>query len=144
MPLIHVHAPSSAFTDTDRDALAEELTVIALESEKLPMEPFDKSTTWIYFHEPPPSHIYHGGKPSGTQVVSIEVNAFRGGLDDEAKRSLYRRFTDAVQIRAKMPSDTLAPVYIVLREIDPANWGVFGETTAIEELRVPHPDKPPI
>jgi len=31
-----------------------------------------------------------------------------------------------------------------LREVDPQNWGVFGGTTRIEELRTPHPDLAPI
>ncbi|WP_432825180.1 heme-binding protein [Dactylosporangium sp. CA-092794] len=51
MPLIYVNSPVGTFSDSARDALAEELTVIALESEKLPMAPFDKSTTWIDFHD---------------------------------------------------------------------------------------------
>ncbi len=88
MPLIHVSAPTGMFSNAARDLLAEELTVIALESEKLPMAPFDKSTTWIYFHELPPGLIYHGGKPGGTQVISVEINAFEGGLDQAAKLSL--------------------------------------------------------
>ncbi len=84
MPSIHVHSPAGTFSDAARDALAEELTVIALESEKLPMTPFVKSTAWIYFHELPPGHVYHGGKPGGTKVVSLEVNSFKGGLDEAA------------------------------------------------------------
>lgn len=45
MPLIHIHSPASTFADDDHEALADELTLVALESERLPMEPFDKSTT---------------------------------------------------------------------------------------------------
>ena len=144
MPLIHLHSPIGTFSDAARDALAEELTVIALESENLPMTPFDKSTTWIYFHELPPGHVYHGGQPGGTRVISLEVNAFAGGLGEGAKRSLYGRFTQAIRQRARIAPDARAPVYIVLREIDPVNWGVFGGTTNIEELRVAHPEESPI
>ena len=144
MPLIHVHSPVGTFSDTTRDALAEELTVIALESENLPMTPFDKSTTWIYFHELPPDRVYHGGQPGGTRVISLEVNAFEGGLEEAAKRSLYARFTQAIRHRAGIAADVRAPVYIVLREINPVNWGVFGSTTNIEELRVAHPEESPI
>ena len=144
MPLIHVHSPAETFSDAARDALAEELTVIALESENLPMTPFDKSTTWIYFHEAPPGHVYHGGQTGGTRVVSLEVNAFKGGLDESAKRSLYARFTEAVRRHAGIAPQERAPVYIVLREVDPINWGVFGGTTSIEELRVAHPELSPL
>ena len=144
MPLIHVNTPSGTFSSAARDLLAEDLTVIALESEKLPMAPFDKSTTWIYFHELPPERIYHGGRPGGTKVISIEINCFEGGLDEAAKLSLYKRFTDAIRKHAGIPKDARAPVYIVLREVQPINWGVFGGTTRIEELRVAHPDEAPI
>ena len=144
MPLIYLNAPDGTFSDAARDALAEELTVIALESEKLPMAPFDKSTTWIYFRSYAGGHVYHGGRPGGTKVISLEINAFRGGLDDEAKLSLYRRFTDAIGRHAEIEAGARVPVYIVLREVDPPNWGVFGATTRIEELRKPHPDLNPI
>ena len=77
-------------------------------------------------------------------MISLEINAFRGGLDDAAKLSLYMRFTEAIRERANIPNDARVPVYIVLREVDPENWGVFGSTTSIEELRTPHPDLPPI
>jgi phenylpyruvate tautomerase PptA (4-oxalocrotonate tautomerase family) len=144
MPLIYVNAPEGTFSDEARDALAEDLTVAALESEKLPMTPFDKSTTWIYFHDVAPDRIYHGGKPGGTKMISLEINCFRGGLDDRAKLSLYKRFTEAIRQHAGISADARVPVYIVLREVDPANWGVFGGTTTIEELRTPHPNERPI
>ena len=144
MPLIHIHSRAGTFSDAVRDALAEELTIIALESENLPVTPFDKSTTWIYFHELPPGYVYHGGQPGGTRVISLEVNAFKGGLDESAKRSLYARFTAATRRHAGIAPEARAPVYIVLREIDPINWGVFGGTTSIVELRVAHPEENPI
>lgn len=124
--------------------LAEALTVIALESEELPMEPFDKSTTWIYFGEYPPDRVYHGGRPGGTRVISLEINAFSGGLNRQAKLSIYKRFTEAIREHAGIATDARVPVYIVLREVDPENWGVFGGTTTIDALRTPHPDIPPI
>lgn len=144
MPLIHVNSPAGTFTTGARDALAEDLTVIALECEKLPMEPFDKSTTWIYFHDLPPGHVYHGGQPGGTRVISLEINAFRGGLGEPAKLSLYERFTEAIRKHAGIAPGSRVPVYIVLREVEPLDWGVFGRTTRIEELRKPHPDEAPI
>lgn len=144
MPLIFVDAPAGTFEPAQRDALAEELTTIGLESERLPMEPFDRSTTWIYFRDTPPAQVYHGGKPGGTRVISLEVNCFVGGLDDDAKLSLYRRVTEAVRVRAGIAADARVPVYIVVREVRPEDWGVFGGTTRIEEVRTPHPDEAPI
>jgi phenylpyruvate tautomerase PptA (4-oxalocrotonate tautomerase family) len=144
MPLIHVLAPSGTLSSAVRDSLAELLTVTALECEGLPMTPFDKSTTWNYFHEVPPALVYHGGLPGGTKVIAIEINAFEGGLDEPAKLVLYQRFTEIIRGHVGIASHARVPVYIVLREVKPVNWGVFGATTRIEELRVPHPGLAPI
>lgn len=144
MPLIYVTSPRGTFADAARDALAEELTVIALNAEKLPTTAFDKSTTWIYFYETPASHVYHGGESGGTRVVSVEVNCFEGGLTDDAKRELYERFTATISTHAGFPATGRAPVYILVREMDPVNWGVFGGRTSIDELRIAHPDEAPI
>ena len=144
MPLIHVHCPVGTFSDAAREALAEELTIIALKSEILPMSPVDNSPTWPHPHDRPQGNIYGGGQPGGTRVISLEVNAFEGGLDEAAKRSLYARFTQAIRRRAGIAPDARAPVYVVLREIDPVDWGVFGGTTSIEQLRVAHPEESPI
>lgn len=64
MPLIYVNYPSGALSPAVRDALAEELTDVALDCEKLPASPFVKSTTWVYFNELPPEQVYHGGQRS--------------------------------------------------------------------------------
>lgn len=144
MPLIHVYSPAGTFSDAARDALGEELTVIVRELERLPMEPYNRSTTWIYFHEVPPGHVYHGGRPGGTEVIAVEVNFFEGGLDDDGKRALYQRYTERVGEHAGLPQGARVPVYIVLREVAPTDWGVFGRTTRIEELRVPRPGEAPI
>lgn len=144
MPLIHISTPKNTFSDAERDALAEELTVTALKTERLPLEPFDKSTTWIYFHELPATHVYHGGQSEGTKVIALEVNVFEGGLDEAAKRTLYSAFTELIRKHAGIAQGARVPVYVVLREVQPANWGVFGGTTSIEELRRPHPNVAPI
>lgn len=93
MPLIHVHYPAGSLTTVARDALADELTSVALDCENLPATPFVKSTCWIYFHELPSDHVYHGGKSGGTQVISLEVNAFEGGLGPNGKIMLFKRLT---------------------------------------------------
>ena len=112
MPLIYVNSPEGTFSDSTRDALAEELTVAALESEGLPTTPFVKSTTWIYFRDHPASHVYHGGKPGGTNAGIAEKD--------------------------------LAPVYIVLRDVSTIDWGVFGDTITLNDLRNPPADAKPV
>jgi len=140
MPLIYVNAPADTFSAASRDALADELTTAALECERLAAEnEFVRSTTWIYFRDYPATHVYHGGKPGGTQVISLEINAFQGGLDAAAKEALFSRFTAAIRKHAGIADDALAPVYIVARDVSTIDWGVFGQTISLADLRNPAP-----
>ena len=144
MPLIYLNTPEAIFTANARDALAEELTMIALESEQLPTTPYVKSTTWIYVKEYAPTHVYHGGKSGGTGVISLEVNAFEGGLDAQKKESLITRFTAAIKKHAGIADGALVPVYIILRDVSTLNWGVFGDTIQLDDLRNPPADAEPV
>jgi phenylpyruvate tautomerase PptA (4-oxalocrotonate tautomerase family) len=143
MPLIYVNAPAGTFSNEARDALAEELTSIGMGAEQIPQTPFARSTTWIYFRELDAAHVYHGGATAGTKVISLELNSFIGGIDDAAKLTLYDRATDAIRRHAGLPADARAPVYIVMRDVDPPNWGVFGGTTDLAAMRTPTPDLAP-
>lgn len=144
MPKIFVTCPEGAFSREARDELAGRMTDIALECEELPGTPFVRSTVWIYFRELAAGYVYHGGAPGGTHVVSVEVNAFEGGLDASGKTQLIERFTDAIGTAAGMPPDGRVPAYIVIRDVPAANWGVFGRTVTLDELRNPDPDVQPI
>ncbi|MGF7149782.1 phenylpyruvate tautomerase PptA (4-oxalocrotonate tautomerase family) [Sphingomonas zeicaulis] len=144
MPLIFVNAPVGTFTDAARDALAEEFTTIGLQSEELPQHPFDRSTCWIYFRDYPADRIYHGGKPGGTKLISLEVNSFAGLPTTRGKLSLYKGFTEAIRKHAGIAHGERVPVYVVVREVETRDWGVFGETITIDEVRTPHPDTPAI
>ena len=144
MPLIHVRCPAGVLTDAARDALAEDLTAIGLECEGLTPTPFVRSTAWVFFYEAPATHVYHGGQPSGRAIISLETNVFEGGLDAAAKRSLFRRYTEAVRRHAAMPDDGIAPVYVIVRDVRPEDWGVFGTTIGLDDLRHPHPTASPI
>ncbi len=144
MPLIHVHYPAGTLSSAARDALAEDLSNIALDCEKLPASPFIKSTLWIYFNELPAEWVYHGGKPCRAKVISVEVNAFEGGLDESAKPALIERLTQAIRERADIPPENVTPVYIILRDVLATNWGVFGDTITLEDLRNPDPTAKPI
>ena len=143
MPLIYVNHPTDTFAAADRDALAEDLTRIGLECEQLQPTPFVRSTNWIFFREYPTSHVYHGGRAGGRQVIALEVNAFLGGLDEQAKKRLFKRFTDAIRLHAKIPDDALAPVYVVVRDVPETDWGVFGSTITLGDLRNPDPRAEP-
>jgi phenylpyruvate tautomerase PptA (4-oxalocrotonate tautomerase family) len=140
MPKIYLNCPVETFTATAKDDLAAELTTLALEVENLPNTPFVRSTVWIYINEYPAANVYHGGMSSGTRVISLEVNAFEGGLDKRSKQLLIERFTTSVRKHAGIKPGELVPVYIVIREVPELNWGVFGKTMTLADLRNPPAD----
>lgn len=144
MPLIYVNCPENTFSEAAKDALAEELTIIALDTEQLPDTPYRRSTVWIYIHEYPAATVYHGGKSAGTKVISLEVNAFKGGHDNSSKKELIRQFTEAIRQHAGIAIDNLVPVYILLRDVPEADWGVFGATITLNDLHHPPAGATPI
>lgn len=144
MPLIYINYPAGTFSKEKQNGLADKLTTIALDAEQLPDTPFVRSTTWIYFREYAEGMVYHGGKTEGRNVISIEVNAFKGGFDTAAKQKLFAGFTEAIREAAGLGTDDLVPVYIVLRDVPPENWGVFGQTISLNDLRHPPENAEPV
>jgi phenylpyruvate tautomerase PptA (4-oxalocrotonate tautomerase family) len=137
MPLIYVSCPEATFSAAAKDALAEELTNLALATERLPATPFVRSTVWIYFHDYPAATVYHGGRSAGTKVISLEVNALQGGHDAASKQVLIQQFTEAIRRQAGIALGELVPVYILFRDVPAADWGVFGATITLQDLYNP-------
>ena len=144
MPLIYFNCPQKTFTPEINDILAEQLTTIALKVENLPDTDFVKSTCWIYFNEYPRENVYHGGFNKGTHVISLEINAFKGGLDRAQKKEFIVRFTNCIHKYAGFDSDQLSPVYIIFRDIETQNWGVLGNIIQLEDLKNPPDNAKPI
>lgn len=135
MPLIYLNCPVNTFTQVAKDKLANELTTISLKLEGLADNAFVRSTVWIYINEYPVKNVYHGGTSSGTKVISLEVNVFEGGLNVEAKENLIQHFTALIRNFIVIKDEEKAPVYIIIRDIPESSWGVFGNTTTLDELR---------
>ena len=94
MPLIQIHYPQGAFTPQALDALAEQVSKDGGDLEKLADDPFVRSTTWVYANEYDPARVYHGGKPGGTKVITVELSALQGGFDVATKAELIKRVTE--------------------------------------------------
>ena len=136
MPLIHIHYPEGTFTPDALDILAARVSKDGGDLEKLADDPFVRSTTWVYAHEYPAGRVYHGGKPGGTKVVTVELSALQGGFDVLAKEELIRRVTVAVAEAAGMGGDIL-PVYVLLHDVPPQSWGFSGKPLTFDDLRKP-------
>ncbi len=144
MPKIYINYPKGTFSPTSKNGLADELTTIALKVEGLPNTAFVRSTVWIYMNEYPAENVFHGGVPGGTKVISLEVNAFKGGLDSPAKELLIKEFTAAIAKHAGLTQEELVPVYILIRDIEPADWGIFGKTITLAEIKNSPPNAKPV
>ena len=136
MPLIQIHYPQGAFTPQGLDTLAEQVSKDGGDLEKLADDPFVRSTTWIYANEYGPGKVYHGGKPGGTKVITVELSALQGGFEVGTKAELIKRVTDAVAKAAGLHGDIL-PIYVLLHDVPAQSWGFSGRPLSFEQLQSP-------
>ena len=144
MPKIYISYPTSAFSQAALDSLAEELTTIGLECEKLSDTPYVRSNIWVYANEYAAEKVFHGGKAGGTKVISFEVNCIEGALDAEAKANMIARFTEAVKTHTELSPSERAPVFVLIRDVPAENWGMFGKPVTLDGVRNPPADAKPV
>jgi phenylpyruvate tautomerase PptA (4-oxalocrotonate tautomerase family) len=144
MPKVFLNYPNGTFSENALTALAEEITTAGLECEKLPDTPYVRSNIWVYAREYAVEKVFHGGKPRGTKVISLEVNVVEGALDADSRKELIARFTGIVGKHAGIPPQERIPVYIVIRDVPPQSWGMFGKPISLESLRNPPADAEPV
>lgn len=144
MPKMFLHYPEGVFSQGSLDALAEEVTTIGLQCEGLPDTLYVRSNIWFYAQEYPAGRVYHGGEPLGTKVMSLEVNVVGGALQAEARTAMIERFTKAVGRHAGIAEGDRVPLYIVIRDVPPSSWGMFGKAITLEGLHHPPADAKPV
>ncbi len=69
--------------------------------------------------------------------MSFEVKVAAGAMDEAAKASLMHSLTSAVANHAVRGKADFAPVYVIIRDVDGKEWGVFGRPGSIDLLRNP-------
>ena len=144
MPKVFINYPQGTFSADALNALAEEITTIGRECEQLPDTPYVLSNIWIYGREYDADKVFHGGKPRGTKVISLEVNVVEGALGPELRKQLIARLTAAVGKYAGIAPQERVPVYIVIRDVPPPSWGMFGKPITLESLHNPPADAKPV
>jgi phenylpyruvate tautomerase PptA (4-oxalocrotonate tautomerase family) len=144
MPKVFISYPTGTFSKEALDALAEEITTAGLECEKLPDTPYVRSNVWVYAREYDAAKVYHGGKSGGTKVISLEANVVEGGLDADSRKEMIARFTSIVGKHVGIPPQERVPLYIVIRDVPPPSWGMFGKPITLEGLRNPPADAKPV
>ena len=137
MPLIQIHYPAGTFSPAALDTLAARISKDGGDLEKLADDPFVRSTTWAYALEYDPAKVYHGGKPAGTKVVTVELSALQGGFDAATKAELIKRVTEATAEAAGMMRDEILPIYVLIHDVPPQSWGFSGKPLSFEQLQSP-------
>ena len=68
----------------------------------------------------------------------IQIRLLEGALSEEQKKEMIARVSEvAAEIEARPhPKEKLLPyTWCVIEEVNPANWGVGGQPTSLEELK---------
>ena len=71
-------------------------------------------------------HFEHAGR--GNQYTIIEITMFKG-RSNEAKKALYRRIVDLLEINPSIPGNDIT---IIIHEPTLENWGIRGGYPASE------------
>ena len=142
MPKMIIHAPKGTFDTDDRRQVAKALTALGLECEALPRSPFVRSTVWTYFAEYAADAVFMGEQPASLSVVTLQIYVLAGGLNTDGKRKLIEGATAILDRRPA--GSSVAPVYVVIHEVDEVNWGIFGQQADLAVLRTSTLDTPTI
>jgi phenylpyruvate tautomerase PptA (4-oxalocrotonate tautomerase family) len=135
MPLITINCIEGTFSSQEKQKLAASLTTTALRIESLPNSSSVRRTCWIFINEMPVHNVFRGGEETSAAIVSMDVNVFKGGLGTSEKGELISEFTQIIHDAMHLPADIETPLYILIRETDEDNWGVFGTRITLEDLR---------
>ncbi|MBD1589895.1 tautomerase family protein [Pseudomonas typographi] len=142
MPKFIIHAPAGTFDATARQQVAGALMQLGISCEALPHSPMVRSTVWTYFAEYPPDAVFMGETAAWLPVVSLQIYVINGGLDARNKRRLIEGATAILDCR---PGGTaVAPVYVVIHEVEEESWGIFGQQADLAALRASATDAPAI
>jgi phenylpyruvate tautomerase PptA (4-oxalocrotonate tautomerase family) len=140
MPKMIIHSLKGTFDAVSRQRVAAELTELALDCEALPKSAFVRSSVWTYFNEYPADAVFMGGEPAYLKLVTLEVHALVGGLDEAGKRRLIKEATEI--FGRKIGNGDRVPCWVVIRETAASDWGIFGRNGDLEALRASAPDEP--
>jgi phenylpyruvate tautomerase PptA (4-oxalocrotonate tautomerase family) len=141
MPKIFIHAAQGTFDPPARQAVASELTDLALECERLPKSPLVTGSVWTYFNEYPAEAIFMGGAPASPKPISVQVYSLDGGLEAGGRGRLIEGATAILAPYCQVDGRP-APVFIVIHEVRESHWGIAGRTGNLAAMRASPLDAP--
>lgn len=141
MPLLRVTHQAHAFTDAQKEQLAEEFTHAILMAEIGNDNPTARSLAHVIFQAiDPQTSWFVGGKiqetaPQGGYFIFDVVYPF-GAADQAAKTQLHRDINDIIarvlNVDGTFPNR--AGDWVLIHEITEGNWGVSGQTVGIKDI----------
>jgi phenylpyruvate tautomerase PptA (4-oxalocrotonate tautomerase family) len=134
MPKLFVHSRQGTFTAEARVRVAAALTDLGIACERLADRAKVRAGVWVFFTEHAPDSIFSGGQIAPNSMIGLVVYALEGGLDAESKQSLIAGATAILGENAE-PTGDQVPVYVVIREVPEANWGMYGKQVSLAALR---------
>ncbi len=142
MPIMFLSAAEGTFDQAAKDAIAEQLTDLGAECERLARTDFVRSTTFLHICDLPAGDIYHGGKRATAKIATLLVNVLEGGFDATAKEVFMER---ATKILGDASGQTgRVPAYVIFRDVSNISLALFGGTATLKDLREPDPNAKPI
>ena len=141
MPLLRVTHQAGAFTDAQKDQLAEALTHAILVAEIGNDNPMARSLAYVIFQEiDPKTSWFVGGKiqetaPQGGYFIFDVIYPF-GAATQAAKTQLHNDINDitarVLNVDGTFPNR--AGDWVLIHEITEGNWGVSGQTMRIKDI----------
>jgi phenylpyruvate tautomerase PptA (4-oxalocrotonate tautomerase family) len=141
MPLLRITHQAGAFTQAQKEQLAQELAAVLLIAEIGNDNPTARSLEHIVFQEiDPKTSWFVGGKlqqssPQGGYFIFDVVYPF-GAAPQVAKTQLHQDINDIVAgvlgVDGSFPNR--AGDWVLIHEITEGNWGVSGQTMRIKDI----------
>ena len=133
MPKMFLSAPAGTFDETARKALAADLTELGINCERLADKPSVRDAVWVFFHDYPAGYAFNGGAAAMSAIVTLVTYSLRGGLDGEAKTRFVREATALIGRLGEIGEPV--PAFVLINEINPQDWGMFGHEGDLAKLR---------
>jgi len=134
MPKLFVHTTEDTFTGEARARVAAALTDLGIACEHLIDVPRVRAGVWVFFTEHTSDSVFSGGQIAPNSMIALVAYALKGGLDDISKQRFIADATTILREEAGAIGDQV-PIYVVIREVSEADWGMYGKQVSLAALR---------
>ncbi|MCZ3380560.1 tautomerase family protein [Rhizobium sp. AG207R] len=134
MPKMFVHSSKGTFSPEARSKVANSLTNLGIECERLLDSEKIKRGVWVFFSEHDSDSIFSGGEAVSTPQIALVTYAIRGGLDEETRKVFITEATAILSQHAD-PAQTSTPTYVVIQETPEVDWGMYGKQVDLATMQ---------